>query len=320
MRRGGCNTVTVLVATSVVRGGQPGKRCGGVHLIDLESKRVARAIDWNAAGMGQRGHELHGGPRGIAFDGDRVFIGSSEELFVFSPAFEPVGSYRCPYLHNGQEISVYRRRLYLASADYDSIIGFDLDRMQFSWGLHIAADGEAFRAIPFNPGGSKGPQLANHLGLNSVHCEDRGMFIGGLRTGGLLLYGGRHITRHANLPEGAHNARPWRGGVLFNDTEADVVRFVTADLNRVFRLPHYPPEALTHTRFAGSARTRQAFARGLCTLDDRLIAAGSSPATITLHDVEAMKTTLSINLSMDVRNSIFGLAVWPFSDWKVGSE
>jgi hypothetical protein len=57
---------------------------------------------------------------------------------------------------------------------------------------------------------------------------------------------------------------------------------------------------------------RQSFARGLCTIDDNVIASGSSPSTITLHNVDTMKTTLSVNLSMDIRNAVHGLEVWPF--------
>jgi hypothetical protein len=47
-------------------------------------------------------------------------------------------------------------------------------------------------------------------------------------------------------------------------------------------------------------------------VDDAVIAAGSSPSTVTLHDLESMKTTLSINLTLDVRNAIHGLEVWPY--------
>ena len=100
---------------------------------------------------------------------------------------------------------------------------------------------------------------------------------------------------------------------MFNDTESNAVRYVTRELNRVFQVPHYPEEQLTHTDMDDSRIARQSFARGLCTIDDKLIASGSSPSTITLHNVDTMKTTLSVNLSMDIRNAIHGLEVWPFS-------
>jgi hypothetical protein len=44
-----------------------------------------------------------------------------------------------------------------------------------------------------------------------------------------------------------------------------------------------------------------------------LIAAGSSPSTITLHDLAAGKSLRSVTLSYDIRNAIHGLEAWPFS-------
>jgi hypothetical protein len=145
-----------------------------------------------------------------------------------------------------------------------------------------------------------------------VFCNERGMYISGLKTGGMLQFTGRRITVATSLPIGTHNARPWRNGILFNDTESNAVRYVTRRLNRVFQVPHYPEHLLTHTNLDDSRIARQSFARGLCTIDDHVIASGSSPSTITLHDVDTMKTTLSVNLSMDIRNAIHGLEVWPY--------
>jgi hypothetical protein len=304
--------VTVLIATSVVRGSSQGESHGGVYLLDLEQGRAAMAIDWNAAGIDWRGRGWDRGLRGIAFDGDRVYIAASDELFVYSPEFERIDSYCAPFLKHCHEIFRYKRRLYLTSTAYDSVLGFDLDEKQFSWGLHIASDADEFRATPFNPRGQHGPSPDNRLHLNNVFCDKKGMYISGLRTGGMLHYSGRRITIAASLPVGSHNARPWRDGVLFNDTESNAVRYVTRDMNHVFQVPQYPPELLTQTDMDDSRIARQSFARGLCTINDGVIASGSSPSTITVHDVDTMKTTLSVNLSLDIRNAIHGLEVWPF--------
>jgi hypothetical protein len=308
--------VAALIATSVVRGSIQGESHGGVYLLDfdldLNQGQAAMAIDWNTAGIDWKGRGWDRGLRGIAFDGDRVFIAASDELFEYTPEFELVASYRSPFFKHCHEIARYKRRLFLTSTAYDSILGFDLDKNQFSWGLHIASDADEFRATPFNPGGQRGPSPDNKLHLNNVFCNDNGMYISGLRTESLLHYSGHKITIFVNLPVGSHNARPWRDGVLFNDTESNAVRFVTRQRNHVFQVPHYPAEQLTHTDLDDSRIARQSFARGLCTIDDKVIASGSSPSTITFHNVDTLKTTLSINLSMDIRNAIHGLAVWPF--------
>ena len=138
------------------------------------------------------------------------------------------------------------------------------------------------------------------------------MYISGRNTGGLLQYTGKQIKAVATLPLGAHNARPYADGVLFHDSEEDVVRFESRDKQRIFRIPRYDPNLLTHTDLDDSRIARQAFGRGLCVIEDGVIAAGSSPSTVTLHDLNSMKTTLSINLTMDVRHAIHGLEVWPY--------
>lgn len=306
--------MATLIATSVLRAPRGGQVREGVFLVDLDRRRVAEVFDRQVPGAARALPGKDRALRGIAFDRERLFIASSDELLVFSPRFESLGSYQCPYLQDCEEISVHRRRLYLTSAGYDSILGFDLDQMRFSFGLHIAADGEGFRALPFDPGGQKGPRFADNLHLDSIHCNDQGMFVSGRHTGGLMRYGGRNIDRYASLPKGTHNARPWRGGVLFNDTEAGVVRYVNAERNHVFALPRHPKKEPDGNNTGAARRARSAIARGLCTLDENVFASGSSPSTITLHDLETMQTTLTINLSPDPRSAIHGLEVWP-KEW-----
>lgn len=304
-----------MIATSVVRGSQQGESHGGVFLVDLERERVAQAIDWNTTDIDWQGRGWDRGLRGIEFDGDRILIAASDELFVYDRDFSRLASYRSPYLKHCHEISRFKRRLYLTSTGFDSLLGFDLDANRFCWGLAIGRSSGAFRAVPFDPSGEQGPLPSNTLHLNSVYAIERGLYVSGLRTGGLLKFDGRTITLVATLPQGSHNARPYRDGILFNDSHADAVRFASPDAQRVFRVPRYAEGMLTH-RDAGDARlARQAFARGLCVVDDDVIAAGSSPSTIALHDLKKVKTTLTVTLSHDIRNAIHGLEAWPYGDF-----
>ncbi len=39
---------------------------------------------------------------------------------------------------------------------------------------------------------------------------------------------------------------------------------------------------------------------------------GSSPATISVYDLDAGEALTSVNITMDVRNAVHGLEVWPF--------
>jgi hypothetical protein len=307
--------LTALIATSVVRGSRQGESHGGVYLVDLDRERVLQVIDWNKADIDWQGRGWDRGLRGIEFDGDRIFIAASDELFAYDREFRRIGSWRSPYLKHCHEISRFERRLYLTSTGFDSLLGFDLDRNRFAWGLHVQKTGSGLRGVPFDPMGEHGPPPSNALHLNSVVALQRGLYFAGLRTGGLLKFDGRTIREIASLPEGTHNARPHRDGILFNDSQADVVRFASPTAQRVFRVPRYDEQRLTHRDLDDSRIARQAFARGLCVIDDHLVAAGSSPSTIALHDLDRVKTTLTITLSLDIRNAIHGLEVWPYGDF-----
>ena len=114
------------------------------------------------------------------------------------------------------------------------------------------------------------------------------MYLTGLRTGGMLLFNGRTIQMAVELPPGTHNARPFRDGVLFNDTEANLLRYAGRGEGREDRampVPTYPPESLLHNDVDQSGIARQGFARGLAVLSDTLVAGGSSPSTVTVYDL-----------------------------------
>ncbi len=301
--------MTKLIATSVVRGSQQGESHGGVYLIDFATEHVQQVIDWNTAAIDWQGRGWDRGLRGISFDGNRLFIAASDELFEYDSDFNLVNSYRNAYLKHCHEICVYRRRLYLTSTGYDAILGFDLDTNKFCFGLSIVDIGMDVQAAPFNPLSNAGPSPRNFLHLNNVFCNADGMYISGLKTAGVLRFLGNSIQRWVTLPLGIHNAQPYQQGVLFNDTAADLVRYVTESSQQAFRVPDIAP---TQLDLADNRIARVGFGRGLCVVLDSLVAAGSSPSTIALHDLKKNKTLKTVTLSYDVRNAIHGLEVWPF--------
>ena len=78
------------------------------------------------------------------------------------------------------------------------------------------------------------------------------------------------------------------------------------------RVARYRDDELLNRDLDASGVARQGFARGLCMLSDTVVAGGSSPATVTVYDLAANQQLLSINLTMDVRNAIHGLEIWPY--------
>ena len=304
-----------LVTTSVVRGSHQGESHGGIYLIDLDERQVAQTVNWNTARIDWQGRGWDRGLRGIAFDGETVYVAASDELFAYSPDFKPTGSWRNPYLKHCHEIAVWERRLFLASTGFDSVLAFDLDEREFCWGLHVTVDKYQFAGTTYDPNRQDGPLMLNKLHINNVHCTKGGMYLCGLRTGGMLLYNGKAIGMAAELPAGSHNARPFRDGVLFNDTEADCLRYAgrgEGAEDRSFKTPRYAPELLLNLDMDQSKVARQGFARGLCVISDTVVAGGSSPSTISVYDLRKNERILAVNLTMDVRNAIHGLEVWPY--------
>jgi hypothetical protein len=146
-----------------------------------------------------------------------------------------------------------------------------------------------------------------------VMVDGDGVYFSGLNTEALLaLSSSMGISEYCSLPRGCHNARPHLGGVLFNDTRSDVLRFVSRDGGGVvIPVPTFSVESLEYRGVDDSNIARQGFGRGLCVLDDQLVAIGSSPSTISIMDINKGQRITGVNLTMDIRNAIHGLERWP---------
>ena len=305
--------MSIIALTSCVRGSQKSQQHGAVYLIDLEGQAGAQVLSWTSSAISWEGHGGGRGLRGIGFEKDKVFIATHDELLVFSPAFELLSRHRSPYLGGAQGLAVYENRVYVISAAFDALLAFDLALGQFAWGLQLSHDDAGLRATPFDPSGTLGPSPRKRMQLQSVYTDSSGLFLSGPGTLGLLHFDGKRIAQLVSLPEGARDARPWRGGVLFNDTSADTVRFLTPERNRVFAVLPYPQNDLANAHAVHAGIAREGFARGLCVIDTERFVSGSSPLTVTLHNIESMQTIQRFNLDMDVRHSVHSLALWPFS-------
>ena len=304
------------IVTSVVRGSQQGESHGGVYTIDFERQEGARHVDWNTAEIDWEGRGADRGLRGIAFNGDDIFIAASDELFVYDREFNVTASYKNRYLKHAHEICRMETRLFVTSTGFDSLLSFNLETREFDWGFHLQRAYERWTGHTFDPRGDLGPRPVNDFHVNMVHVDTGGIFLSGLRTNALLHLSSRmEVNEVCLLPGGTHNARPWRDGVLFNDTASDAVRYVPRlGEQQAFHIRRYEDSQLLNFGIDDSKIARQAFGRGLCAVDDRFVAAGSSPSTVTLYDLQTRQVVGSVNLTMDIRNAIHGLEVWPYDD------
>ena len=303
-----------LIATSVVRGSEKGQSHGGVYTIDFDSLEVVQQIDWNAGDIDFSGRGWDRGLRGIEFFEQQIWIAASDELFCYSPEFELMGSYKNQYLKHCHEISRRDHLLFLTSTGYDSLLVFNLKTLRFSWGLYVSRNGDQWVGQRFDPLTEGGPPFSNNYHINMVHVSAAGVYFSGLHTRALLrLSSDMSIAKVCSLPEGIHNAMPFLEGVIFNDTNSDVIRLASRDGGSiVIPVPVYNVEELKFHGVDNTKIARQSFGRGLCVVSDQLIAGGSSPSTISIYNIKSKKCIEAVNLTMDIRNAIHGLEVWPF--------
>lgn len=283
--------------------------------MDLENQHLDQVLDWNTMDIDWQGRGWDRGLRGIAVLDDVIYIAASDELFAYTPDFRLLGSWRNRWLKHCHELDVWDGSIFLTSTGFDSILAFDTRKQAFHWALHVDMEQFNFRGRIYDPGGDDGPLMLNKLHLNSVSCHEGGMYLSGLRTGGMLHFNGDKIRMSVTLPEGTHNAQPFRDGVLFNDTASDRVVYRgrgEGKEDRALGVPVYDPAELTQRQLDDSRIARQGFARGLCVLSDRVVAGGSSPSTITLYDLKDSRQLMSVRLTTDIRNAIHGLERFPF--------
>jgi hypothetical protein len=98
-----------------------------------------------------------------------------------------------------------------------------------------------------------------------------------------------------------------------NSTAEEAVSYfdLKGNLLKSFPVKRYDPSVLTHTELPDETAC-QAFGRGYCNLGNGYIAAGSSPANVSIYDFNNERIVKNITLTMDIRNAIHGLEVWPY--------
>jgi len=304
------------IATSVVRGSRRGGSHDGVFMVDFEKQEVEHYFNWDTGEISFEGRSGDRGLRGIAFSDENILIAASDELFRYDRGFKIETSSKNGYLDDCHEICRYEQTAFLTSAGFDSLLAFDLETKSFKWGFHLMRQHDQWSGYTFDPLSDMGPTPVNEHHLNMVHVDSSGIYFSGSRTNALLyLDEEMKVSEVCSLPGGAHNARPYRNGVLLNDTASECVRYADRDgKDQVFKIVTYDAAELKSADEENLDVARQGFARGLCTVGDRFVAGGSSPSTISLYDLDTNQTVGSVNLTMDARHAIHGLEPWPFDD------
>jgi hypothetical protein len=340
----GMERLPKIIASTVVRSAHQGESHGGVYIIDLQTGAAEQVIRYDEPSISWEGRGGPRGLRGIAFYGDEIYLAASDEIFVYSKDFGFGGSISNEYLSHCHETYLTGDTLYVTSTGRDSVLEYDLRKGSFVKGYHIWFQGPkrqlkamGFRLrgpgrdaiglrkavgsiapLPrlqaFDPNSEGGPPASsNTCHLNSVSYEGGLLTVSGTRCAHLLAISDSKLASYARIPYGTHNARPFGEGVLLNDTSSNRVSYLGRDGGESLSFPikRYDEAKLLNSHLPED-HARQAFGRGLCVLGEGLIAGGSSPATVSVYDLNASRVLESINLTMDVRSTIHGLEVWPF--------
>lgn len=303
----------LLLTSSVIRGSQLGESHGGLYVVDLERGTCDLKLDWNRTDIDVAGRGGDRGLRGITFYGDNILVAANSQLLMLDRDFVVIEAFTNPYLRHCHEISVAGSRVFLTATGFDSVLMFDLATKHFTKGWNLSSRADALDLRAFDPGTLDGPVPSHRFHLNSVQASATGFYLSGLYTPGLLHADSNGLSLVAKLPEGTHNAQMLGSGVLYNDTVGERICYRGGDRSAGIAVPDFAADRIINAQRFGSQVARARFARGLCVLTDTLVAGGSSPSTIAVYDLNEGKRLQHLNLSMDIRNAVHGLAVWPYS-------
>lgn len=293
-------------------------------MVDLATEEVEQVIDWNDPTINWEGRGADRGLRGMAFHRGRLYLAASDEIFVYDEGFRLQGSFRNRYLKHCHEMAVAGDVLHITSTGFDSILEYDLTTERFGRGYCLRFP-EVWRIrrrlklrprprfAVFDPESDAGPTPGDTCHVNSVFVEDGVSYVAGTGLGTMWRIEGSRLERFARIPYGSHNARPFRGGVLLNHTATNRIAFLDrrGRVLKSFDVRTYEERELQNAGLPTDL-ARQAFGRGLALVDEDIIIGGSSPSTVTAYRFEPPSVVKSVNVTMDVRNSVHGLEVWPY--------
>ncbi len=168
----------------------------------------------------------------------------------------------------------------MASTGCDALLALDLKRGAFVHGWRLIPVGDhqrevrlkqlllhfgrkvritSLRVEPFDPNAPGGPPVKQQqdFHLNNVHYQDGRLYFSGSKLNALYCLEQDRVYAYGKTPIGTHNARPYRAGVLLNDTP----RRRTAYQTRGGRVLEQFPAVLYSTKTL-SGRTCQSIWRG----------------------------------------------------------
>ncbi len=319
-----------VLVSSVIRATDKGESHGGAYLVDVATGAVEQKLDWSDPSIDWAGRGGDRGLRGIAFHDDLIYMAASDEIFQFDKGFQRQAAFGNRYLKHCHEICIDGGMLHATSTGFDSVLTLDLASGRWTDGYSFRfAQVGGRRLMPrrlrrkfarpqrplfnrFDPTADGGPNPGDTTHINSVSAKGGSLFVAGRAMARLVAVEQGRPETFARIPYGTHNAQPFRAGVLLNHTNTDCVSYLDRDGRQLGSWPvvRYDREQMANADLSEDL-ARQGFGRGLAVIDDHTFVAGSSPATVTLYRFDAPEPVKHVNLTMDMRNAIHGLEIWP---------
>ena len=310
-----------VVVSTICRGSRPGEPSGHLYVVDLE-RGVLGSCEVPPAPYLEREPNPRGGirgGRGVATDGDTLFVANGAEVLRFDHAWRPLATISHPWCGNVHDIAAYDDRLWVCSTANDALAVFDTDGrlsdlVDLRLDVGLAGDGARFSAAA----DYRDPAGYDQAASNLLHANGIGFVADGIP---LVSFGraqaedgGSHhglITRVAGLadplpvaddvPVPIHNVVPMPDGtVLTLDSGASALLVLSPD-GTVSRSVTLAPPA------------PHGFLRGLCPAggDRVLVGERNRLLVVDLSTAATPPTIGSFVLAESPRESVYAIAPLP---------
>lgn len=305
---------TILVS-SVIRSTHRGNSHGGIYKINLETEQIDQMLDWDNPDINWEGRGGDRGIRGLSIFGNELYAVAGNELFSFKEVnnnLEIVNKFKNDYLKLTHECYGFEEKLYICSGGTDSILVFDL--LAKEWVTSFYHNKISQGARPFNPITKKGYEniTGGFMHLDSVFANHEYLWYCGAFTKSiwqLNLNTGQTSNVELIIPD-THNARPYRGGYLYNLSRFSKTVFeYGGKIKKTWRTPIFNEKELSNTHLSKDHAV-QGYTRGMLTYNNYIIT-GSSPAAVNVYLFDDTKQPVkTVRLTNDIRNSICGMTFY----------
>ena len=299
-----------IIASSVIRSAVRGQSHGGLYVVDSNKQIMEQVLDWTYPHIRWDLEDNGGGDRGMrgmVFYKDHLYAAGSMYIYKFNKKFELVNKFDNEYFNGTHEMFSTGNILYSIANSFDAIWRFDLDKEEWIDGFYHTL-GQSPKI--FQPG-EKIPH-GDSLHLDSISVKDGMVWYAGSTTE--YLYGfNPEILEQKQIKlyhKNTHNAQFWQQGIVFNRAlESETCYQVEDDLIWTWKTPRMDRSQIINMIPGDHARAE--YTRGMA-IDGETIAVGTSPASVHFFNLGSTEPILSAVLSTDIRNSVCGLALYPW--------